>query len=120
MSYEGYIQHLCANGHRFDTAADYAFCEQEHKCSECGTLSVFQNDVDDTNGESVGVIADEDWERFKISEDVVEMCNLGHIHLMKAATYRIPTKEELEEVRSYWSYNDWTRNGEWKRLKDYK
>ena len=65
MSYEGHVQHICANGHRFDTDCR----DTETKC-DCGAASAFHNDVDDTNCESWGVIPDYEWEKLLLTPEV--------------------------------------------------
>ena len=57
MSYEGYEQHICANGHRFDMPCGYQYWEAEEapKCG-CGAKSVWYNPVDQTNGDDWGYI----------------------------------------------------------------
>ena len=99
MSYEGYNQHLCEKGHRFDESA-YV---DESKCP-CGSPSVWFNAVDDTNYESWGIIVDAVWaSEFRLTEEERQTCNLGHEHVTVPATYRAPTEEELERFRSYYT-----------------
>ena len=45
MSFEGYYQHLCENGHYW--CCD-AYCDND-TCNECGGNSVWENLVDQTN-----------------------------------------------------------------------
>lgn len=47
MSYEGYVEHLCKNGHYWtiDVYQDY------HSCPHCTEESVWKHSVDCTNGE---------------------------------------------------------------------
>lgn len=98
MSYEGRIQCLCRNGHRFTLDA-YSEANNCH----CSARIVFHNDVDDTNGEACGEIPNHCWEQLIISPEEVEVCNLGHRHIMKEALYRPPTPGELIFMRyMYW------------------
>lgn len=53
MSFEGYYQMLCANGH-YITVDVYE--DTPKKCAECGTGFVWVNTVDETNGDSVGYV----------------------------------------------------------------
>lgn len=49
MSYEGYYQILCQNGHLCDIdCRDYS--DKSFVCPECGEKSVWWNSVDVTNG----------------------------------------------------------------------
>lgn len=50
MSFEGYYQILCKNGHQW-VADCYAFDDEEPAiCSECGEMEAWRNLVDVTNG----------------------------------------------------------------------
>lgn len=100
MSYEGYVQVLCENGHLFVTDAYYD--EQTLVCSRCPASGVFFNHVDETNGPPQGEIPAEEWKQFEIAPERKERCNLGHEHVLEYARYRVPTAEELEKVRKYY------------------
>lgn len=102
MSYEGFEQHICENGHLFEKVCDYAFCETESKCPTCNAKSVWYNAVDQTNGEEYGVILAGEWERFKLSDGVVKVLNCGCPHTIKKATYRVPSPDEVKEIRSWY------------------
>lgn len=58
MSYEGYEQHICANGHLFYNYDIYYFERPTIVC-HCGADSVWQNSVDDTNCDANGYIPEE-------------------------------------------------------------
>jgi hypothetical protein len=51
MSYEGYSQCICSNGHYFEHDA---YCDGF--CPYCGLGSSWDNSVDQTNGEAYGEI----------------------------------------------------------------
>lgn len=109
MSYEGYEQHICANGHWFETEPSCYFSDDDDdapKCHICLAKSVFYNCVDDTNGESFGVILPEAMKLLELTPMVVETCNLGHKHITKKPTYRIPTTKEKVEIQSYYDIGD--------------
>jgi hypothetical protein len=97
MSYEGYEQHLCQNGHRFDVHLGETL-----SCPECEAPSAFCNSVDQTNGEEWGAILGGSWETLRVTSEEYEACNLGHQHLVKPATYRAPTPEELKSFRHWY------------------
>jgi hypothetical protein len=99
MSYEGYEQHLCQNGHLFD---NYDILSESLSCPECKAPSVFYNLVDQTNGEDWGVILASGWETLRLTSDEYETCNLGRRHLVTLGTYRIPSAKELEGLRYHW------------------
>jgi len=99
MSYEGYTQNICEKGHLFN-----AGCFTDPIC-HCGSANVqWSNDVDETNGDSVGIILD--FSPCLISEEKRETCNLGHSHIIHEAIYRVPKKKELQRF-----YRDY-RSGE--------
>ncbi len=94
MSYEGYEQCICENGHYFETPCSYMFIENASIC-ECGAKSVWDNSVDDTNCDSFGIVLKEDIDKLLISAEKSEVCNLGHLHITHKAIYRLPKKNEL-------------------------
>jgi hypothetical protein len=96
MSYEGYTDHLCENGHHWqiDAQAHYVICPY------CSKDSVWQNEVDETNCDSVGIIMAEGWKSLCISEKKIETCgHCNHSRTMEPARYRIPSEEELKKLR---------------------
>lgn len=96
MSYEGFDQCICQNGHYFE----HDCYDQNGVCPHCHTPSAWSNGVDDTNGDDVGFIPyDVLKEKFLLSATEGEKCNLGHWHVSKEATYRIPTSEETAQLR---------------------
>lgn len=99
MSYEGYEQHICQNGHRFNTQCSYMLDEDKTMCPICEAPSVWCNGVDDTNCDEYGVIRD--WSSLLLTEIESEVCNLGHTHVTEHATYKVPSKEEAEALRCY-------------------
>lgn len=107
MSYEGFEQHICANGHHFNTGPTYSFDDDDKPiCLICNAKSIFCNCVDDTNCENLGVILEKDWKKLLLTPEESKICNLGHLHVVKEATYRVPSKEELEKLRSYHDIHD--------------
>ena len=98
MSYEGYEQHICKNGHRFDTGCSF-WSETAPKCDICKAESAFSNAVDTTNCDEYGCIVD--WSSLLLTAEVVETCNLEHMHVTKHETYRIPSEEEHTNLRTY-------------------
>lgn len=97
MSYEGYTQVLCANGHlsHFDAldeswarVTSYGFEQPDAEpCAICGAQFVFHHQVDQTNDEGTPMT-------FEVQEPAVyETCDKGHLHLVSAAKYKIPSKE---------------------------
>lgn len=97
MSYEGYVQTICANGH-YDTFPE-TYGEGYPLCSHCGALPAWTNPVDNTNCDSVGVIPPHQLEKFVVSRTVA-VCNLGHDH--GEVLYRIPSETETEEARHWY------------------
>jgi hypothetical protein len=97
MSYEGYEQHLCENGHYYTRDADYSYGEPS-PCPYCNAKCAWINCVDQTNGPSQGLI---DMKNLLVTPEVVETCNLGHKHITKQAIYRIPSKEEKKSLRQH-------------------
>jgi hypothetical protein len=66
----------------------------------CGAEVAWENMVDETNGESHGVIPIESLQKhFLMTPEKQETCNLGHQHLVVRAIYRVPTKAETKPLR---------------------
>lgn len=101
MSYEGYCQFLCSNGHLWEEGENYG-SKDYGPCPDCGAGIVFQNSVDQTNCDEVGIIIQKEWNKLEISEEVNKKCDLGHIHRIEPARYRVPSKDELNTIRYYW------------------
>lgn len=95
MSYEGYCQCLCANGHYF---VDDGRGDVESTCPECKSTVAWSNGVDDTNCDSYGEI---DMEMLIAQRAGTATCNLGHVHETSPAIYRIPTPRRTKELRCY-------------------
>lgn len=103
MSWEGFYQSICENGHRFD------HYDEESKCYICESPHIWINVVDDTNCSSVGMIRD--FSPVMILPEIMEVCNLGHKHIKQHATYRVPQKNELER---WWK--NWECDYAWEKL----
>ena len=101
MSWEGFSQNICKNGHFFN--GDARFNMEPIVCDICNSNIAFQNIVDDTNGDQIGVITEEMLFKLLVSPAKREICNLGHEHIVKPAIFRIPSKEEVNSLRSYWN-----------------
>lgn len=86
MSYEGYEQHICEIGHLFNGDV----YQDNTTCPVCDCMSVFHNSVDDTNGYSYGIIPDWELQKLILTKQEVQVCNLGHSHITKEATYSVP------------------------------
>lgn len=67
MSFEGYTQSLCANGH----LSTYEVWDDWEKCAIChSTQQVWSNIVDDTNSEEYGIVL---MDQYKIKEGKSEI-----------------------------------------------
>lgn len=98
MSYEGYVEGLCKNGHR---AVWDAYEDVPEKCKAvldgkpCEAAIVFENDIDDTNCDMAGAITN--WERFIVSPLELGTCDhCKHTHVQNDIRYRVPAPEEIE------------------------
>lgn len=100
MSWEGYDQIFCMNGHYF-TACEFWSPDYNNVC-DCGAKPALINTVDETNCDEAGVIPDEVLKTLIIKDVQTETCNLGHTHVVAEAIYRIPTEEEARKSRHYW------------------
>jgi len=101
MSYEGYVQAICENGHYSTFPEPYDMWYGKLTCSICKAKFSWTNSVDDTNCDAVGVIPPEILETFVKDRTPIQVCNLGHTHGGEV-TYRIPSEEETKNAQHYW------------------
>tara|TARA_R100000656_G_scaffold104176_3_gene76374 strand:+ start:28543 stop:28878 length:336 start_codon:yes stop_codon:yes gene_type:complete len=104
MSFEGYTQSFCKNGH-LDTYELPTYGDT-HKCSICNEDWAIENIVDDTNCEMFGEIPQDVLDTWVVQGEREEMCNLGHLHVVGNTVYKIPTEEEIEAARHYYHERD--------------
>lgn len=117
MSYEGYEQVLCKNGHLEQIPAPW--WSNEYKC-HCGEGVMFTNSVDDTNCDSYGIILEEGWKSLLIEEEKTETCShCNHTKLVSHARYRKPTARDLKRIRMRREVTD---NGDnvWVNIEEYR
>jgi len=93
MSYEGFTQYLCKNGHYSvrDAYDDFDFGENEWKCKYCAEPAAWWNMVDQTNGSF-----DDDGKRIdnavelEIVQEHVCVCQCGNKHFSAPTIYKTP------------------------------
>lgn len=100
MSYEGYDQVICEDGH----LSTVDCWDDDSACFICGGKRVWRNGVDDTNCDEMGII--HDFSSLVITPEELQTCNLGHPHVVKHAKYRVPTEKEAEKLRCYKDCNN--------------
>jgi hypothetical protein len=92
MSFEGYYQILCGNGHLSDD--DVYYCRQEEdywKCTVCGEREAWRNLVDVTNGSYYENERIDGFVELEVDhKPVSNTCDMGHQHLVSPVTYKIP------------------------------
>lgn len=93
MSFEGYAQIICVNGHRYDDD-----CHDPRRCYVCGGKPAWINVVDQTNNPGDDVIPDEEFARFQITPETPTPGG--------EATYRIPADDEVAAMRYDTRYAD--------------
>ena len=99
MSYEGYTQYICKNGHYYN--GPDSFAGPIEPCY-CGAVPAWENNVGDTNCDEYGIVLfDTLVEHALISKAKEEKCNLGHVHVIQPEIFRIPTPEETKAWRRY-------------------
>jgi hypothetical protein len=103
MSYEGYSEAICKNGHRYQFGDYNESDEEDNKlCPHCGAGIAFENMVDCTNVNDEGKFSEEGWKSLLISDEVKRTCDMGHEHIVNSAVYRIPPSSEwMERFRQY-------------------
>lgn len=95
MSYEGFEQVLCKNGHlrEFDCWNSVELFHAGDLCPVCNEVYVYRHGVNETNW-----IIEDDPSTMRRSfmvnvPECRETCNLGHQHIVVEARYKIPEKE---------------------------
>lgn len=94
MSYEGYTQNICANGHYWEIDAF-----DSHDCFDCKSPAAWSNAVDETNCDGWGYVPTELLD--VASEARFETCNLGHTHQISPVLYHIPLPDETLMLRTF-------------------
>ena len=90
MSYQGYTEYLCEDGHYW---TQDAFDDPVVSCvvSGCPRPVAWTHEVDQTNGTD----PNEPWSlptELEVDEPMqTETCNLGHVHVVRPPRYKIPT-----------------------------
>lgn len=98
MSYEGYVQCICAHGHYYE----YDAFDEERLCPVCRAPRAWHNAVSETNCDSYGEIPMTELEaRFQITPTHVETCSLGFAHAVAPAVFRVPTEAETQPLRCW-------------------
>lgn len=87
MSYEGYTQYLCPNGHLWTVDAYLGDGDNEHICSQCRQTRVWSHSVDCTNG----IVYDEDGK--ELPDTVPFELEVDHYEerVIKVPIYKVPT-----------------------------
>jgi hypothetical protein len=88
MSWEGFYQKLCKNGHYFTEDASI-YCEETEKCPICGEKFVWKNTVDETNGSFEGSVRIDGYINLEVDKEV-KCKECGHT---LEITYKIPKKK---------------------------
>ena len=89
MSFEGYYELLCANGHRGGTGCwDEVELNGKDRCAACGEPWVFEHLVDTTNDEG------DPYPFVEVAPARTRLCDLGHYHIIEPARYAIPDSKE--------------------------
>lgn len=97
MSYEGYSQIICSNGHYYE-ADCYAYNDP---CPVCLAAPAWNNPVDQTNGADEGIIAASDLEQFVKTPAIEKTCDLGHVHTISPTIFNVPTREQTDPFRVF-------------------
>jgi hypothetical protein len=110
MSFEGYYQKICKNGHSYTADLYYygsSFNDDVTKCPFCEESEVWSNMVNTTNGSyDVDPVTGEETRIDGFIEIEIDQpapictCSCGNKHELRPATYKIPKakEEEIEET----------------------
>jgi hypothetical protein len=84
MSYEGYSQFLCKNGHAWEENCN--FVDSKNKCPTCGEKFIWENMVDVTNGSYYEGERIDGYIELKVKS--IKSCS--HCGKPQEVTYKIP------------------------------
>jgi hypothetical protein len=112
MSYEGFEQVLCSNGHYYIFDC-YDFWEAENwHCPTCGAKATWSNMVDTTNGsyetdEEGRILYNKEGKEIRIDGyvemHILDKCKCDHCGSILARRYKTPTYADLAEAKP-WRY----------------
>lgn len=97
MSYEGYTEYLCENGHYYTRDAYESYYTEEKKCPYCVSEAVWSNGVDQTNDSGFKFGTDRLIVKDAAVYDECECC--GNKRLLQRETYHIPGEKQMSEYR---------------------
>lgn len=99
MKLERHMQSFCSNGH-----FTFMLIHDDKHCRICKADIVLENIVEltATGKFSPGIILPEALESLLVTPTTYETCNLGHRHKTSENVYRVPSREELKSLQSYW------------------
>ena len=91
MSYEGYSQFWCKNGHYWTVDCNLLYGEENQRCPICNEEEVKENMVNVTNGsfDDDGTRIDNFIEPEIIKEEKL-ICKCGNEHICGCSIYKIP------------------------------
>lgn len=96
MSYSGYVQQICSNGHyaEIDCWTDYGGCVAWHDGKQCDATVAYTNEVDTTNHYGGPLDYPEmhiDIKGYMMSGEVTEQCqHCNHVKTIESERYCAP------------------------------
>lgn len=103
MSFEGYYQVICMNGHYYNVPVNYSW-DEDKTCDDCKAEAAWSSLVDDTNCDAYGLMPDFELAKLKVADAVVYQCQdpkCGHSKLVEPTRYRVPTEDEGKLITNY-------------------
>ncbi len=99
MSYEGYVEYLCANGHLrirncwddYDCDENGPFQKPPSKCN-CGADFVVRHSVDQTNGDILDDPSTMPMSLEVATPAVIHTCSCGNVHIVEEIRYKVPQR----------------------------
>jgi hypothetical protein len=91
MSFEGYVEYLCEDGHYNRLDASYLWDMHTPTCTYCARPVAWSRVVDETNGIDFDDPSTLPYAALEVlTPERTERCSLGHMHVTAPARYRIP------------------------------
>jgi hypothetical protein len=104
MSYEGYDQQICQNGHYTEVDCyDNSYDDLVAACKICEAPIGWTNGVNQTNGPDQGVVPFTVLRKNFLVQDA-KMCKCStcsNEHLVEPAIFRVPAHGETDSLRVY-------------------
>lgn len=96
MSYEGYTEYLCVDGHYWAVDCFMDYSDVKPSCPSCKKGVAFGNSVDQTNASDAGKAVLEE-----IAPAKTCACKCGNVHVIEPARFKVMRYEDGKPIREW-------------------